>query len=371
MLNQALESELLALLGGDEKARIAARYCGFDGSGGTTLQAAGAEFGISAERVRQIVGEVMRRRSPASPPAPILIGAISFIAANAPGFADDIEPKLQSAGLSSLPFRIEGILRAAELFGKPVPFSLTETQRARLVHSFSPQFLDAIVNAARRTIERLGLATLRSVSTALADAAPEAADRGFIADVLSGAGDFRWLDQYSEWFWLPAVPRNPVVRRIRKILAVANPVRFTELCAGVAREYRLQSESPPPAVLLELCRQIPGMRVAGEFVEADPRIDLREVLGEVEQAIVELLAAQGGPMRRADLAAGCLERGLNRSSFYSALKHSPVIALLPANQVQLVGAGIAPPPHLNAGKRSKYFHAKPHGHNLSLRKWMA
>jgi len=313
----------------------------------------------------------MRRRSPASPPAPILTGAISFIAANAPGFADDIEPKLQSAGLSSLPFRIEGILRAAELFGKPVPFSLTETQRARLVHSLSPHSLDAIVRAARRTIERLGLATLRSVATALADIAPEAADTGFIADVLSGAGDFRWLDQSSEWFWLPAVPRNPVVRRIRKILAVANPVRSTELCAGIAREYRLQSESPPPAVLLELCRQIPGMRVAAEFVEADPRIDLREVLGEVEQSIVELLVARGGLMRRADLAAGCLERGLNRSSFYSALALSPVIALFPTGQVELIGAGIAPPPDLDTSTRSKYLHPKARGHNISLRKWMA
>jgi len=45
---QPLECGLISLLGGDKKARIAARYGGLDGRGGATLQAAGAEFGIAA-----------------------------------------------------------------------------------------------------------------------------------------------------------------------------------------------------------------------------------------------------------------------------------------------------------------------------------
>jgi len=181
---QPLEFELLKLLGGDEKARIAARYCGFDGLGGTTLQAAGAEFGITAERVRQIVGEVVRRRGRNLPPAPTLGQAIAFISGHIPGIADGIEGKLQSAGLSSGPFRIEGILRAAELFGQTVPFGLTETQRTRLVHSLSPQSLDTIVRVARRTIERRGLATIEFLSAELRETAPEASDSRLIVNVL-------------------------------------------------------------------------------------------------------------------------------------------------------------------------------------------
>src|SRR5215467_3804712 len=51
----SLERELLDLLGGGRDARIAARYHGFDGRGGETLQSVGNAFGITRERVRQIV----------------------------------------------------------------------------------------------------------------------------------------------------------------------------------------------------------------------------------------------------------------------------------------------------------------------------
>lgn len=369
---QPLESELFSLLGRDDKARIAARYCGFDGLGGATLHVVGAEFGITAERVRQIVGEVVRRRGSASSAAPALEKAVAFIASHVPGFADDIERKLQSTGLSGRPFRIEGIIRAAELFARPVPFSLTETQKFRLVHSLAPQALDAIIRVARRAIERRGLATLDTVSGELREVAPGAAGSRLIADLLDGAGNLRWLDQSAGWFWLPDVPRNPVVRRIRKILSVANPVRLGDLCAGVARESGLQSDAPPAAVLLELCRQTPGVMVAGECIQAEPAINPSEVLGELEQAIVGVLVEHGGVMRRADLAVVCRERGLNRSSFYSALAHSPVIAAHPGGLLSVIGTEIAPGPvpGLDIKPRSKYLHSKGAAHAISFRKLM-
>ena len=369
---QSLEFELLKLLGGDEKARIAARYCGFDGRGGTTLQNAGAEFGITAERVRQIVGEVVKRRGSELVAAPALAKAIAFVAARTPGFAHEIEEKLQAAGLTAGPFRVEGILRAAELFGKSAPFLVTETQRDRLVHSLPPESLDAVVRVARRAIERWGVASLDAVSSEVRDAAPEAADKRLIANVLTGAGDLCWLDATPEWFWLPSVSRNPLVRRIRRVLSVANPVRASELCAAVTRDYRLQSHSPPPAVLRELCRQLPGLRVADEYIEADPGIPPREVLGETEAAIVDVLAERGGVMRRAELASVCLKRGLNRSSFYSALAHAAVISSHPAGVVGLIGIAFDPgmPPGPAAKQRSKYLHSKARAHTIRLRKLM-
>ena len=373
MADQPLESELLNVLGGDEKARIAARYCGFDGLAGATLHVVGAEFGITAERVRQIVGEVVKRRGNDSPPGPALKKAFAFVARHTPGVADDIERELQSAGLSTGPFRIEGIIRAAEFFARTVPFALTETQKARLVHCLAPQSLDAIIRVARWAVERRGLATIDTVSAELREVAPEAADCRLIADVLKGAGNVRWLDESAEWFWLPDVPRNPLVRRIRKILSVANPARFEELCAGITRESRPRSDSTPAAVLLELCRQIPGVRVVGKYIEADPRISPHEVLGELEQASVEILVEHGGVMRRADLATACRERGLNRSSFYSALSHSPVITPYPAGVVGVFGVEMAPglPSSLDTKQRSTYLHSKARtAHALSFRKLM-
>ena len=51
----ALETELHDLLGAGRNARIAARYYGFDGRGGGSLQTVGNEIGLTRERVRQIV----------------------------------------------------------------------------------------------------------------------------------------------------------------------------------------------------------------------------------------------------------------------------------------------------------------------------
>ncbi len=372
MATQPLERELLGLLGGDEKARIVARYCGFDGLGGTTLQTVGAEFGITSERVRQIVGEVVRRRGNGPVPAPTLLKAIAFIAQRTPGVAEDIEGNMQSAGLSSRRFRAEGIIRAAELFGTAAPFLVTETQRARLIHFFSPASLDTIVRVAHRTIERWGVASLDTVSAEVRKVAPEAADNRLIRDVLTNAGDIHWLDPLSEWFWLPSVSRNPLVRRIRKILSVANPMCVAEFRAAVTRDSRLHDYSPPPAVLQELCRQLPGLRASAEYIEADPRIQPREVLGELEAAIVDILAEQGGTMRRAELAAECRKRGLNRSSFYSALTHSPVIAFYPGGLLGLVGVSpaLGPPQCPPTRQRSKYLHSTARAHTIRLRKWM-
>ena len=370
MAGVLLELELLSLLGGDDKARITARYCGFDGMGGTTLQVTGSEYGITAERVRQIVGQVVQRVAGVNPPAPVLDAVLAAIQVRVPGWADDIEPDLQAAGHCGIPFRIEGILRAAELLGRTPGFSLVETQKARLVHALTPQALDAIVRVARRAVERRGVTTIQAVSADLLEIAPEASDGRLIAHVLAGVGDLRWLDRASEWFWLPTVPRNPLVRRIRKVLSVANPARFADLCAGIAREYQQQSYAPPAAVLRELCRQIPGLRVEGEQVTADPRIDPREVLGELEQAIVDVLGEHGGSLRRTELAAICLGKGLNRSSFYSALSHSPVIATWPGGLLAVIGKGLAQEPAQSLGtkRRSKYLHPKARAHTIRLLK---
>ena len=98
MASLPLESELLSLLGGDDKARVMARYCGFDGLGGATLQVVGAEFGITAERVRQILGEVVKRMTDAHPSAPTLEKTLSLIAECIPAWAEENGDELLGSG---------------------------------------------------------------------------------------------------------------------------------------------------------------------------------------------------------------------------------------------------------------------------------
>src|SRR6266853_6100984 len=69
-----LERELRDLLGAGRNARITARYYGFDGRGGGSLQTVGNEIGLTRERVRQIVTAAStaasERLSPGRPVSP-------------------------------------------------------------------------------------------------------------------------------------------------------------------------------------------------------------------------------------------------------------------------------------------------------------
>ena len=366
-----LERELLRLLGGDAKAQVVARYWGFDGLGGATLQAVGAEFRITAERVRQILGEVVKRVAGRRTAAPALEAALGYIAQRVPAWADVLESGLPAAGISIHSFRVESLLRAAALFGRRAGFCVTNTAKARLVHALSPLLLEAVVRVARRAIERGGIATIKTLLEDLRETVPQAVDGRVAAAVLAVVEDLQWLDQVSEWFWLPGVSRNPVLNRVRKVLSVANPVQSAELWSAIAREYHLQGYSPPREVLLELCRQASGLRVEGMLVEADPPIDPREVLGETEAAIFEVLAAHGGLMPRTNLAGACIQRGVNRTSFHHCVTRSPVV-VLHGGLVGLVGRqpAVQEVQESSAKPRSKYLRATKNGETVGLHRLM-
>src|ERR1700730_11313670 len=108
-----LERELRDHLGTGRNARIAARYYGFDGSGGGTLQSVGNEIGVTRERVRQIVSASSQWLSTGRPVSPALDRTIAFVAYRMPAAAGEIEAELRSQGLTAGVFRLEGVIRAA------------------------------------------------------------------------------------------------------------------------------------------------------------------------------------------------------------------------------------------------------------------
>src|ERR1700724_971161 len=101
-----LERELLELLGTGRNARIAARYYGFDGRGGGTLQTVGNEVGLTRERVRQIVTAASDRLSTGRPACPTLDRAIALVADRMPAAAREVEAELQFQRLTSGLFRL-------------------------------------------------------------------------------------------------------------------------------------------------------------------------------------------------------------------------------------------------------------------------
>jgi hypothetical protein len=333
-----LERELNELFGTGRNSLIAARYYGFDGRGGGTLETVGNEIGMTRERVRQIVtraAELARIRQPHSP---ALDRTIAFVADRMPRAAGEIEVELLSQGLTSGLFRLEGLIKAAELLGKPLPFSITRVSAERLVYSRDIPSVNPILNMARRVTSHLGMAKISKVVAEVRKFESGVCDRKLVICALTCLPDFHWLEQAAGWFWLSDNGKNPILSRIRKILSVANPINISELWAGIGRDFPMKWFSAPERVLLEFCRQAPGLRVTDKTVKADPVINSNDVLSRTEREIVHMLSEHGGSMTVSELTSVCLDMGMNRQTFYRTVESSPIISRYAHSSYRLISA---------------------------------
>jgi hypothetical protein len=326
-------------MGNGRSALIAARYYGFDGRGGGSLQTVGNEIGLTRERVRQIVTAASESLSTRPAVSPTLDRTIAFVVERMPAAAGEIEAELRSQRLTSGLFRLEGVIKAAELLGRRLPFSITDVREERLVHARDIPSVDRIVRIARRVISRWGLATLSNVVAEVRKVESGVCDRKLVESALACLGDFHWLEQSGGWFWLSDNRNNPVLNRIRRILSVANPIDISELRAGIARDYRMKGLSRPKSVLLEFCRQTPGLYVNDETVKAKPGVDSDEVLTQTERDIVHILSEHGGTMATSEFKSVCVGMGVNRQTFYHNLVISPIISRYAGGLYGLIGLG--------------------------------
>ena len=317
-----LEKALFGVPQVDRDDCIVARHYGFDGRGGADFQRTGNEFGLTRERIRQIISgsDPLRQLQPEASPA--LDGAITFIAAGVPAPAADIERLLQVAGLTIKPFRIEGIFNVAALLGRRVPFRIGVWKKTRFVIPASwPRFGDFLARA-RGGVRRHGMARIADFATDSLSAAGAQREAGLIAAILSSQPDFRWLDRRSGWFWLTGTLRNRAVCRVRKMLAVANPLAVSELRAGLGR---MGSPLAPGKTLLAFCRQLDGLSVRGDLIYAEPEVESAQVLNKTERDIFRLLSANDGCMSNSELISQSSVLGIKRPTFYQCVTHSPIV----------------------------------------------
>jgi hypothetical protein len=339
-----LEKELMSLLGTGRDASIAAAYYGLDGMGGRSLRVVGSEYGLTYERVRQIAAIALEYSGSGHPYAPSLDRALEVVAESIPAPAAEIETKLRERGLTAGSFRLEGVLRAAKLFGRTAPFSITEVKGSRLVHGRDavPKreggSFNSVMRIAWRAASRWGVANLSGVVAQVRKTQSRRCDQELVASILTCRGGFRWLDQAAGWFWFADVPRNPALNRMMKILSVTNPVRAEEMRSGIARDHRMRGISAPLHVLIELCRQLPGLRVYDDKVRAKSAIDPEDVLDEAERKMAYALSENGRVMARAELEPICMKMGVKRSTFYHHLLYSPILANYAAGVYGLIGS---------------------------------
>lgn len=310
------------------------RHYGLDGKGGANFQAIGREVGLSRERVRQIVSEADPRWYFRAGGLPALERVIEIVAACLPAPAASVEARLRSEGVTSQLFRLEGIIGIAALLQRKAPFRVTRLKGKRFVVGCDyPGFQD-IASRARRNVRRHGMALLTECLPGDRKARHGQREAALLEEVLSAQKDFRWLDRQAGWFWLSDVRMNRVVNRIRKMFAVAGSLGIAEIRAGLAR---MGEPTAPDAILLEFCRQMPELSVAGEMVSARMEIHAGEVLNPTERAIFRLLAEHDGCLSNAELICRTRALGMKRPSFYQCVTWSPIVSRYKRGHYRLIG----------------------------------
>jgi hypothetical protein len=330
-----LEKTLFSVPQIDRDECIVARHYGFDGRGGADFQCIGNEFGLTRERVRQIISasEPLRQLLPKG--SPTLDRVIAYITDRLPAPAADIERSLQVEGLTMRLFRIEGIVNLAGLLGRSIKFRIGLWNKTRFIIPASWPRLGDFLTRARRDVRRHGMARIADFggdSNSGADARREAR---LIENVLSSQGDFRWLDRTAGWFWLANTPRNRAVCRVRKMLAVANPLALSELRAALGR---MGSPLAPDTTLRAFCRQIDGLSVRGDLVYANPGIASAEVLNKTERDILQLLSENDGCKSNSELVSQSKVLGIKRPTFYQCVNHSPIVERYNGSNYRLIGS---------------------------------
>lgn len=332
-------SEILDAVLKHENARtVVTARLGLGGRPPVTLDEAGRAGGVTRERVRQV--EKSLRSSLGECEAvwtPTLDRILRVVGKGGPTTFEDLHSALVDRRLIPSGFSMQSVLAAADLFGRPIAIDA----KHELVTS-SLVAPTQVFQLARSLVTHWGATTVDELCADLDPTSSDPALAQLITLVLEGHEQFRWLDNGRGWFWLRGTARNRLLNQIEKIVSVAGSIPIGDLRDGVGRHHRMKGFRPPREVLARLCEDSGLYEHRGDLIVGKPGLpDWKDILGQNEATLVELLMDHGPIMRREDLERLAVdEAGLNRSSFYVYLGYSPVIARYAPGVYGLRGAPV-------------------------------
>lgn len=150
-------------------------------------------------------------------------------------------------------------------------------------------------------------------------------DRTLVRQILATREDVRWLDAQQEWFWLAALPRNPVARCVQKLLAFASPASFADVDRAIRRLPRQPKAPLPREALINLCRQAPFCRVRSGSVELEYLFRPAKLVSRAEATVCRVLRRHGGELSFERLRESCASAGVTHPNLWRIVLHSPLV----------------------------------------------
>lgn len=354
-LEDALDElfEMLAPKQMQRKHELMARL-GWQGSPPITLEACGELLDVTRERVRQIQSKIIRRISQAPIFLPQLDEAIRVFENAAPLPASDAPKLLIDAEICNGSFSAESVIAVASDLRRSTSLKVRKIKGKRILVANKDQRATSRLFAVART--QSGASGATNVAEVVAQIEAEdgsSIDEDRAAVLLKNMDGIDFLD--DQWFWMPGIPkeRNRLRNISRRMLSVASPIIVPKLRGGARREYSFRNSAgsfkwtllaPPVDILREWYRRHPEFEVdANENVSHVDFLDSRKELGDVDQALVEVLRSSPTTvLDRASIREACLSRGVNPHSLEVALTYSAVLDHVETNIWTLRGVSIDP-----------------------------
>jgi hypothetical protein len=311
---------------------------GLGGRPPITLDEAGRDADVTRERVRQ--REKQFRTQIADYEAvwtPALERGLRVAAKLSPTTFEELRQALVHRRLIPEDFSLRSVLAAADVFG----LAIEVDARQELIGS-SETKSTKILAVARRLVTHWGATTVEEVCAVIDGEGDELTLPRLARLVLETQDEFCWLDQVRGWFWLRGTSRNRLLNQIEKIVAVAGSLSIGDLRDGVGRHHRMKGFRPPREVLALLCEESGLYERRGDLILGKLGLtDWKNILGQNESTLVEILLDHGPVMTREELERLAVDQaGLKRSSFYAYLSYSPIIARFAPGVYGLRGAPV-------------------------------
>lgn len=322
-LEDELTHRLEAKIPSERDCRLVRRVLGWDGQQGCRLKDAGEEFGITRERARQIYDRAIALIQGGHSIAP-LDGVLTFVKRMGNRDADEVVAELRRQGLTRWLFPIRALLKTAEIFAR-VPGFTVEAAGEKMFIVAGPGVVRSVIKGALRSSTRHGIQTTSMLCSAVPAHRRRPHDSLFVRQVLNTRCDIRWLDAAEETFWLASVPRNPMVRYIRKVLCYANPVAVSDLHRAIGRLPAKRRTNLTRRLFGRFCEQLPFCRVANGLVERVGPLAAGDLISDAERQVCRILHRNGNELSIERLQSLCDLAAVGRPNFWRIVLHSPLI----------------------------------------------
>lgn len=318
----------------DKRLRAVWARLGFASSGVATLAQAGEMAGVTRERIRQLLKKLEDGTESVNPLFfPKLDAALAFLESIAPTTMKRAEEGLRHKGLEGA--TVPGVLRAAEFFRRRPGVKVIGNLLLGHREDLDPESLRQSVLTAKRLARASAASNLDFLQDRLVEQGTRLG-RDLLKHVLDGVPT---IVRKDSWFWVEeASPHDRLANVARKVLAINQPQTVRSVREALRRRlaFKAIEPTPPGYIVSTILGRHPEFRVEDDLVYSEAPLEMSEVLGDLELAMVSILKESiGGVLTRPELMAACYDRGLNMHSVGVYTSYSPCL--------ERVGPGIWAP----------------------------